>query len=234
MAAAAARRGHTAPPGEEKAGSRPVPEAEKRSAAPRCIETLLLAGTLLRLLLVFILALVSGLARARGLMLPDVGPILGAHSARSPTLREVTAAGPRAVDLPDSAMMVRSWRCNWPRAPQPPSPTSPPPPPPHHPVLRRSPMRALGRYLAAVTVDPQTLQMSTEPGSGSSIGLHRPRARRQQANRAAKIVNPLDFIDFTTTCTGPEGRQAVQAQAKHACSQKARARGHPAGVGGRA
>eukprot|EP00966_Prymnesium_polylepis_P164309 3798757-Prymnesium_polylepis.1 len=25
-----------------------------------------------------------------------------------------------------------------------------------------------------------------------------------------------------------EGRQAVQAQAKHACSQKARARGHPA------
>ena len=99
MAAAAARRGHTAPPGEEKAGSRPVPEAEKRSAAPRCIETLLLAGTLLRLLLVFILALVSGLARARGLMLPDVGPILGAHSARSPTLREVTAAGPRARGL---------------------------------------------------------------------------------------------------------------------------------------
>ena len=92
-------------------------------------------------------------------------------------------------------------------------------------------MRALGRYLAAVTVDPQPLQMSTEPGSGSSIGLHRPRARRQQANRAAKIVNPLDFTDFTTTCTGPEGRQAVQAQAKHACSQKARARAP--GRGGR-
>eukprot|EP00966_Prymnesium_polylepis_P299924 6931119-Prymnesium_polylepis.1 len=47
--------------------------------------------------------------------------------------------------------------------------------------------------------------MSTEPGSGSSIGLHRPRARRQEANRAAKIVTPFDFTDFTTTCTGPEG-----------------------------
>ena len=60
MAAATMRGGHTTPSGEEMAGLRPATEAEKCSAAPRCIETLLLAGTLLRLLLVFILALVSG------------------------------------------------------------------------------------------------------------------------------------------------------------------------------
>eukprot|EP00966_Prymnesium_polylepis_P075995 1761832-Prymnesium_polylepis.1 len=50
MAAAAARRGLAAPLEEVKTGSRPVKEAEKCSAAPRCIETLLLVGALVRLL----------------------------------------------------------------------------------------------------------------------------------------------------------------------------------------
>eukprot|EP00966_Prymnesium_polylepis_P056714 1312319-Prymnesium_polylepis.1 len=111
-----------------------------------------------------------------------------------------------------------------------------------HPVLRRSPMRALGRDVAAVTVDPQPLQMSTEPGSGSSIGLqHRsPSAPRpppaSEPCREGRQPPRLHLLHhhLTTTYTGPEGRQAVQAQAKHVYSQKARAIGHPAGVGGRA
>ena len=111
MAAAAMRGGHTTPSGEEMAGLRPATEAEKCSAAPRCIETLLLVGALVRLLLVFILALVSGLALARGLMLPESGPIFTAHSASSRTPWEVTASGSRAVDSLDVAtMMADKWR----------------------------------------------------------------------------------------------------------------------------
>ena len=102
MAAAAARRGHTAPPGEEKAGSRPVQEVEARSAGPRSVEMLLFATAIVRLLLTAILALVSGIVvAARGLMPLEAGPIVWTHSVCSPTLREVTTAGSRAVDSLD-------------------------------------------------------------------------------------------------------------------------------------
>ena len=99
MAAAAARRGHTAPPGEKKAGPRPVQEVEARSAGPRSVEMLLFATAIVRLLLVTILALVSGVfVAARGLMPLEAGPIVWTHSVCPPTLREVTTAGSRAVD----------------------------------------------------------------------------------------------------------------------------------------
>ena len=104
MAAAAARCGLTAPPGEEKAGSCPVPEVEARSASPRSVEMLLIAAALVRVLLITFLALVSG--AARGLMLSDVGPSSKAHSARSPTPWEVTTAGSRAADKAMTAELV--------------------------------------------------------------------------------------------------------------------------------
>ena len=104
MAAAAARCGLTAPPGEEKAGSCPVPEVEARSASPRSVEMLLIAAALVRVLLITFLALVSG--AARGLMLSDVGPSSKAHSAGSPTPWEVTTAGSRAVDKAMTAELV--------------------------------------------------------------------------------------------------------------------------------
>jgi hypothetical protein len=62
MAAAAARRGLTATLGEVKTGSRPVKEAEGRSATARCVEMLLLVGVLVQRLLVNILALVPGVS----------------------------------------------------------------------------------------------------------------------------------------------------------------------------
>ena len=104
MAAAAARRGHTTAIEEETVGSRPAKEVEGRSATARCTEMLVFAAVLVRLLLVTLLALVSG--AARGLMLLDVGPSSLAHSACSPTPWEVTAAGSRAVDKATTAVLV--------------------------------------------------------------------------------------------------------------------------------
>ena len=104
MAAAAARRGLTAPTGEATTGLRPVLEVEARSAGPRSVEMLLFATAIVRLLLTTILALVSGFfVAARGLMPLDAGPILWTHSVCSPTLREVSTAGSRAVDSLDAA-----------------------------------------------------------------------------------------------------------------------------------
>jgi len=109
MAAAAARRGLTAPTGEATTGLRPVLEVEARSAGPRSVEMLLFATAIVRLLLTTILALVSGFfVAARGLMPLDAGPILWTHSVCSPTLREVTTAGSRAVDSFDAAKRI--WR----------------------------------------------------------------------------------------------------------------------------
>eukprot|EP00966_Prymnesium_polylepis_P030900 718981-Prymnesium_polylepis.1 len=80
MAAAAARRGHTAPPGEVRTGSRPFKKAEGCSATARCVEVLLLVGVL-QWLLVNILALVPGVSSAtRELMPMEVGPFQWAHS----------------------------------------------------------------------------------------------------------------------------------------------------------
>ena len=73
---------------------------------------LLFATAIVRLLLTTILALVSGFfVAARGLMPLDAGPILWTHSVCSPTLREVTTAGSRAVDSFDAAKrMADKWR----------------------------------------------------------------------------------------------------------------------------
>eukprot|EP00966_Prymnesium_polylepis_P053434 1235491-Prymnesium_polylepis.1 len=81
-AAAAPRRGLTAPTGEATTELRPVLEVEARSAGPRNVEMLLFATAIVRLLLTAILALVSGffVHAARGLMPLDAGPILWTHS----------------------------------------------------------------------------------------------------------------------------------------------------------
>eukprot|EP00966_Prymnesium_polylepis_P207575 4808143-Prymnesium_polylepis.1 len=50
---------------------------------------------------------------ARGLMLPDSRPTDAAHSARSRTPWEVTAAGSRAVDSLDATMVMERWRRAW-------------------------------------------------------------------------------------------------------------------------
>mmetsp|Transcript_12709 Transcript_12709/g.32238 ORF Transcript_12709/g.32238 Transcript_12709/m.32238 type:complete len:161 (-) Transcript_12709:607-1089(-) len=96
--------GHTTAIEEETVGSRLAKEVEGRSATARCTEMLVFAAVLVRLLLVTLLALVSG--AARGLMLLDVGPSSLAHSACSPTPWEVTAAGSRAVDKATTAVLV--------------------------------------------------------------------------------------------------------------------------------
>eukprot|EP00966_Prymnesium_polylepis_P075970 1761257-Prymnesium_polylepis.1 len=57
MAAAATRRGLTAPIGEATAGLRPVQQVEACSTSPRSVEMLLFAAALVRLLLVTLLAL---------------------------------------------------------------------------------------------------------------------------------------------------------------------------------
>ena len=75
--------GHTTAIEEETVGSCPAKEVEGRSATARCTEMMVFAAVLVRLLLVTLLALVSG--AARGLMLLDVGPSSLAHSACSPT-----------------------------------------------------------------------------------------------------------------------------------------------------
>ena len=109
MAAAAARRGLTAPTGEATTGLRPVLEVEARSAGPRSVEMLLFATAIVRLLLTTII--VSGfLVAARGLMPLEAGPIVWTHSVCSPTLREGTTAGSRAVDSFDAAKrMADKW-----------------------------------------------------------------------------------------------------------------------------
>ena len=111
MAAAAARRGLTAPLGEVKTGSRPVEEAEGRSATARCVEMLLLVGVLVQRLLVNVLALVPGVSSAaRELMPMEVGPFQWAHSVCSRTPMEVTSAGSRAVNTEATAAMVGNWQ----------------------------------------------------------------------------------------------------------------------------
>ena len=115
MAAAAARRGHTAPPGEEKAGSHPVQEVEARSAGARpsqrrVVEMLLLTTAIVRLLLTTILALVSGVVvvvrpnrpsqRFQVATLDAWQSVLGAASTRGRAVRPLPARASTMLNQP--------------------------------------------------------------------------------------------------------------------------------------